>query len=304
MAHTEKHSHTNPCCETPKKVKPRVICAALLALCGRFLVAYAEDIRLPHYIPLQKHGAYDVEVLVFSRGTHIATEPVDNIQWLDTTGAIQLQQKPADWPEWRWPSTDPSQHEDEQQAEDNNIPPSPEPQKPQVLVDYQRDDLFLQKTASKLANQPGWRVLLHRKWRLQPSDFKQPVYLDVSTTIPFPAQLGESSSPASEVNLSSHVDTAVTEDPLPATSPTIMPGLYGKLAFSKGRYLHIDARLQRITTEPYPQVATLTEKRRVHSNVLQYFDHPDFGILVRITPIEEPPQPLPAESNHPEQRGL
>lgn len=78
----------------------------------------------------------------------------------------------------------------------------------------------------------------------------------------------------------------------------IAPGLVGKLAFSKGRYLHIDARLQKVSTSPNGTlgVSTLQEKRRVHSKVLQYFDHPDFGVLVLITPLQAPQRPGSGDS--------
>ena len=244
--------------------------------------AQAATVQPAHYMPLQKHGAYDVEVLVFSRGTQAATRPADQVKWVDVSDTIQLQEKPDNWPEWKWATAERTPSADNSQW---TMPL--EEQKPQVLVDYARGDLFLNKTATKLNQQPGWHVLLHRKWRLQPSGFQQPVYLNLSTTSPPVSQ-------ASGEALSGGSSTTMNEETraLKAQMATA-PGLVGKLAFSKGRYLHIDARLQKVSTNPNGTlgVSTLKEKRRVHSKVLQYFDHPDFGVLVLITPLQAPRRP-------------
>ncbi len=257
-----------------------LIAVSLLVLAS----AQAAMVQSAHYMPLQKHGAYDVEVLVFSRGTQAATRPADQVQWVDVSDTIRLQEKPDNWPEWKWATA-----EHTPSADNSHWTMPVEEQKPQVLVDYARGDLFLNKTAAKLNQQPGWRVLLHRKWRLQPSDFQQPVYLNLSTTTPPVSQ-----APGKGEAMSGGSSTTMNEEtqPLEAQMETA-PGLLGKLAFSKGRYLHIDARLQKVSTSPNGTlgVSTLQEKRRVHSKVLQYFDHPDFGVLVLITPLQAPQRP-------------
>lgn len=244
-----------------------------------------------HYTPWQKHGAYDVEVLVFSRGTHASALPAEQVEPVDLSETIALQAKPANWPEWKWatPAQTPSPDEGQWTM------PMDE-QKPQVLVDYRRQDIFLQKTAAKLGQQPGWRVLLHRKWRLQPSDFQQPVYLDLSTTTRHTA------AQASQEQLEKMpgVGSGMAFDQ-PQMADTA--GLVGKLAFSKGRYLHIDAELQKTSPNPHgARVSVLKEKRRVHSKVLQYFDHPDFGLLVLITPLQVPPAPAANPPREEEQK--
>ncbi len=248
-----------------------------------------------HYIPLQKNAAYDVEVLVFSRGTDQASLPVESIQWLDTADTIQILPRPAQWPEWKWPATQATTEESATNGSDWTMPLDSGQELPRVLVDYLRRDLFLKKTRAKLASQPGWQVLLHKKWRLQPSDFKHPTYLDLSTVAaqsPLPAdQTAFDSNP--EVSADTMAENVI---------PALPPGLIGKLAFSKGRYLHVDAQLQAIQP-PHngrQKVATLQEKRRVHSRVLQYFDHPDMGLLVLITPVTAPENPTKASPEPPQ----
>ncbi|MBL6814846.1 MAG: hypothetical protein ISQ65_06370 [Pseudomonadales bacterium] len=67
--------------------------------------------------------------------------------------------------------------------------------------------------------------------------------------------------------------------------------LQGELAVTLGRYLHTSARLwlrpDANASEP-GQYAQLAQSRRMRSATLHYFDHPLFGMLVRIDKVEHP----------------
>ncbi len=67
------------------------------------------------------------------------------------------------------------------------------------------------------------------------------------------------------------------------------PGeLDGAVTFYVSRFLHldIDLRLRPADTgDDNPVVYRIRESRRVKSQETQYFDHPRFGLLVRITPL-------------------
>jgi hypothetical protein len=72
----------------------------------------------------------------------------------------------------------------------------------------------------------------------------------------------------------------------------------GFLGVTRGRYLHLDTRLW-YTPNPSPDAQDpgymeLREQRRMRSGELHYLDHPKFGVLARVDPIQ-PPDTLVAE---------
>ena len=91
-----------------------------------------------------------------------------------------------------------------------------------------------------------------------------------------------------------------------------LPRIEGILGVTRGRYLHLDARLwyavsgyavnaSRTALAPAdpgaaeePGYMELREQRRMRSGELHYLDHPKFGILARVDPIQ-PPEALLAE---------
>ncbi|MBT8142481.1 MAG: hypothetical protein HKN88_00150 [Gammaproteobacteria bacterium] len=70
-----------------------------------------------------------------------------------------------------------------------------------------------------------------------------------------------------------------------------VPGINGTVTMYLGRYLHLDFHVQKTltaSTEPDSITIPLKERRRLRSNETHYIDHPDFGILARITPVDPP----------------
>jgi hypothetical protein len=74
----------------------------------------------------------------------------------------------------------------------------------------------------------------------------------------------------------------------------------GFLGVTRGRYLHLDTRLwylpnpSRDAQAQDPGYMELREQRRMRSGELHYLDHPKFGVLARVDPIQ-PPDTLVAE---------
>ncbi len=73
--------------------------------------------------------------------------------------------------------------------------------------------------------------------------------------------------------------------------------LIGTMRFYQGRYLHIELELlfrdRSVVTVSstdgvvaLPQVYRISEHRRIRSLEVNYFDHPKFGALVQVTPIQ------------------
>lgn len=86
------------------------------------------------------------------------------------------------------------------------------------------------------------------------------------------------------------VPTAKNETrPVRISGSQARPGeLDGAVTFYVSRFLHlgVDLRLRGDdTVEGDPLVYRIRESRRVKSQETQYFDHPRFGLLVRITPL-------------------
>lgn len=75
-----------------------------------------------------------------------------------------------------------------------------------------------------------------------------------------------------------------------SVDPAIPNELEGAVRFSMSRYLHLDVNLlfRTQTTDGVAQVYRLSEQRRVKSQETQYFDHPRFGVLVRVMPVDKP----------------
>ncbi len=64
-----------------------------------------------------------------------------------------------------------------------------------------------------------------------------------------------------------------------------IPGLEGTVALYLNRYLHLDFQIER--TVDNNTVTLLNEKRRLRSKTTHYIDNPYFGIIARITAVED-----------------
>lgn len=64
-----------------------------------------------------------------------------------------------------------------------------------------------------------------------------------------------------------------------------VPGLEGTVALYLNRYLHLDFHIEKILDDS--TVTLLHEKRRLRSQTTHYIDNPYFGIIARITAVED-----------------
>jgi len=127
--------------------------------------------------------------------------------------------------------------------------------------------------SSTLASAPGYHVLFHHAWR-------QLAY-DRTNAADYPVH-----------SLADNSHDSVT----------------GTITLIRERYLHLDVDLLLTSAGSSAPVLysagpgnapawRLSEKRRIRSGELHYFDHPRFGVIVRVTPYVSPDQPTapPAE---------
>jgi hypothetical protein len=76
-----------------------------------------------------------------------------------------------------------------------------------------------------------------------------------------------------------------------AGTPTNPTELDGTIRFSMSRYLHLDVNLlfrPQAAEGTAAEAYRISEQRRVKSQETQYFDHPQFGVLVRVMPADKP----------------
>ncbi|MFQ6022879.1 MAG: CsiV family protein [Acidiferrobacterales bacterium] len=123
-------------------------------------------------------------------------------------------------------------------------------------------DSKLSKAAITLEADGNYRVLVHRRWQ-------------------------QEAKPRSEADWV-HIRTLTTGQ----------PELEGTLRFYQGRYLHVNIELlfresnlrslALVSAEDsVPRVYRISEHRRIRGRDVNYVDHPKFGALVQVTPVEE-----------------
>lgn len=137
-------------------------------------------------------------------------------------------------------------------AQDKVRPLPDEASNPLVPGQPEDPESILTRAAEELGKDGSYRVLLHGYWQ----------------------QSAEAKSDTKPIRL--------------ATADGALNGLF---RFYLARFLHVDVNLQLsqpgATPEAPPLVVRLREHRRIRTQDVHYFDHPRFGMLVRITPAEK-----------------
>ncbi len=190
------------------------------------------------------------------------------------------------------------------------------------------EELRLQGIVQSITRSSRYGLLLHTGWRqpgleegqslpvwIRGGELFDNTYQSIDQVMVKPAAVGqEADSPASPAAILSDTHTALA---LTATTPAFdrADGLYeleGQITIVLSRYLHTHANL--VFRKPASQAArsstvdaaelqtaspitqrnllfnyALNEKRRMRSKRLHYLDHPEFGLLVLITPYDGPP---------------
>ncbi|MFP5505566.1 MAG: CsiV family protein [Gammaproteobacteria bacterium] len=138
----------------------------------------------------------------------------------------------------------------------------------------------LQAIADNLRRSNGYRPLLHWRW-IQPGwDRKQARPLHVQVPAGSALPLTQPSALASRTEMQR---LRLLADPSAVTGAGL-PLLDGTVSLSRSRFLHLAVDL--IHVDPATGIPMqLRESRRMRSNELHYLDHPRFGVLVQVTPV-------------------
>lgn len=256
---------------------------------------------------------YTVEVVVFENR---AVGAGDTEHWPDDPGApdfthaVTLAPAPATLPDLP-PATD------ETSTDPASTALAQSQAQPLPFQALDGDQMTLTRVVERMASSQDYRPLLHIAWR-QPatkSGTSEPVR--ISTAPPAAeGKAGESAPPPPPETLAetepaaatssetmatdgSQADAPATEGEAAATGAQVT--LEGTIDLSRNRYLHLDVDLvYRPPVAPQsgglfsifkgdqPQVTAyrMHQSRRVRSKQIHYFDHPRFGVLTVVTPVD------------------
>ena len=138
----------------------------------------------------------------------------------------------------------------------------------------------VQAIADNLRRSNGYRPLLHWRW-IQPGwdrNQARPLHVQVPAGSALP--LTQPSALASKAEMQR---LRGLTDPSAVTGAGL-PLLDGTVSLSRSRFLHLAADL--VYVDPATGIPMqLKESRRMRSNELHYLDHPRFGVLVQVTPL-------------------
>jgi len=201
------------------------------------------------------------------------------------------------------------------------------------------DAMQLQGAADRLQSSPDYEVLAHFGWQQPalaeneavsialPLNW-QPGALSFNATthrlgVPVVAaehgpapRTGSNAQPADEQKTDTDSEADQAEPGTPAVdnnvfaSVPIRARLYGTLTVFRGRYLHVDADLRLRpedqsegpdTSNPVApeRVYVMRQRRRMRSDELHYLDHPELGLLVKITAAPTAKQTEEGEGSKP-----
>jgi hypothetical protein len=146
----------------------------------------------------------------------------------------------------------------------------PLPGAPQPFQQLDATSFTLKTAESRLAASPSYRPLLHLAWR----------------------QSASAQADAPAVHL--HTDSAGAKDESGTDGGRTLDG---SIRISRNRFLHVDVDLlyrdagSRTASSgagggDSPVVFRLQQSRRINSGEVHYFDHPAFGLLVKVTPYD------------------
>ncbi|KAA3643787.1 MAG: hypothetical protein DWP95_04860 [Proteobacteria bacterium] len=239
---------------------------------------------------------YDVEVIVF--GHLLAQPPAETIQQalvFEQEAAATVDIIPADdnWPLIKTPpekladeqsqtTADPNTAQKPGDNSDWEIPLNEEPIDYEVLVWYLKSQQLSGPVVNLLDNNPKYKPLLRQIWRQPTTPFKNPLYVKVN-----------SQSTASAVDTFTQDDSINMDMTDFSFSPVAPPDIddfqvSGQVALSEGRFthLHIKFNYYRINENNEVLIYGSKQQRQVELNQWQYFDHQQFGILIKVTAIK------------------
>lgn len=227
--------------------------------------------RIAAVEPVHKENWYEVEVIVFERRT-----PASDEFW-------RLDQQP-------------------QLQRSNSILPGREVTLPEQADDIDRaavalgawqwleyEQLKLSATVEKMVNSGDYRILLHQGWHQPTRERNRAFSLFLSggdAIVPKSVALSDDGALRAPPLLDPVIQFEDSTGELTSSRPLSEPEFQSTLKIYLSRYLHVepDAWLAQDSALGQRYWVNINQKRRMRSNELHYLDHPQFGILLRLTP--------------------
>lgn len=238
---------------------------------------------------------YDIEVIVFGR--YLAQPAVESIQQAvvyDQQAAVEVNFLPPneDWPIIKSPPQKPDNNQSQKNA-DNRTPENqtdqsgwevPLNEKPidyEVLVWYLKSQQLIGSVVNLLDSNPKYKPLIRQVWRQPATPFTQPLYVKVNS----PYQDAVANSEDKNTDQENRFDFTFNA----TDKPTFQDfQIDGQVALSQGRFthLHIKFNYYRINESNDVLIYGSKQQRQIKLDQWQYFDHPQFGVLIKVTAVK------------------
>lgn len=154
-------------------------------------------------------------------------------------------------------------------------------------LDYEQ--LKLSDTVEKMVSSGDYRILLHQGWHQPTRERNRAFSLYLSggdAIVPKAPVPGDDSTLRAAPILDPSIQFEDSSGQLSSSRPLSEPEFQSALKLYLSRYLHVepDAWLAQDSALGQRYWVNIKQKRRMRSNELHYLDHPQFGILLRLTP--------------------
>lgn len=237
-----------------------------------------------NYLPLSSGiQLYDVEVIVFAR---LLSQPdssqVSNRTEIDLT-TLNAMQVAEDDMAWLIESEKPDQEGDQWQVPIEGEATSDA----KALAWFAFDNLPSDNAVyNKLDKHPNMRALFYQKWRQPATPYRKPGYVKISNW-PEDVSVDETTEADSSFsNNSTLAGYAYESDEEDVTIEPIKPDytMRGKVAFSKQRFQHghVDVNLYRNDFNGESIIYRIEQNTQIDLDKWQYFDHPQFGVMLKV----------------------
>ncbi|WP_154222066.1 CsiV family protein [Marinicella rhabdoformis] len=243
-----------------------------------------------NYLPLSSGiQLYDVEVLVFAR---LLSQPesnqVSNRAEVDLTSLNAMEAADDDMA-WLIESEKPDQEGDQWQVPIEGEKTSDA----KALAWFSFNDLPSDNAVfNKIDKHPSMRALFYQKWRQPATPYRNPGFVKISNwseDIPVDQPLD---APEEEsIRNNTLAGFANENEPEDTFLVPIKPDytIRGKVAFSKQRFQHghVDINLYRESLDGETIIYRTEQSTQIELGSWQYFDHPQFGVMMKVTLVTD-----------------
>lgn len=253
----------------------KTIQSIVILICSSLI---SSAVNAQQYLNMRQDGRiYDVDVVVFARqlsqpdAKSLIKKPLVKNQDVVTLPLWDGQQKLFQYPEVAAPP-------------DNSVPIENQANPVRVLNDVILSTSMDHAIVNRLKVNPTYRPIYRQQWRQMPSSFRNPRYIEVSSLSHQNNQAA--ARPMDRFNELNEEDSEVrSEFSMKTTVPDF--SIDGQVAFSSQAYNHLHVKMNLFRVDSMGQQITyqLSQQKRITLNQWQYFDHQQFGVLAKVTPV-------------------